>query len=630
MERPQEPTGGSMTDATVTAFKHEGQKFSLELLGCLIGAVVVGGVTALQFFDPTRLTPPQSVIVFFAGNLIAVFGAWRQAILDDRLPPLTKNSIKHDHITGWGFIAIALAVSLILALASWATSNAIANRDIHAQWGVYVVFGLAVVFVIAALAPPINLNGDSSRSILGGIGKLVHPFGLLLSAIDSLLVFAVAGSAGVRQRWVTLRYGILFALLIPCGLLGFKLDAPWSLFPLAWGFVSAIAISRRWAWVEDDRDVYMLNQSFGTHLRVGFDQDLRDEALLSFMSMFFFVPLALMQGQAWSQDLQHPLFKIEHLNHAPTLIDWIGYFGTELAKAAPFVDWAEVYQVHGDENFVPTQGMGEHVLFAMRVLVDLVFLAALVQALAISARNAKQMEMFNAGTLDRLDPFTEPREFRRLIQRGASGAWEINEAQLTTFPKYDAIRLAQLSDPQYAPINIAAIALRRRDGSDDAAVFMEQLEERAFQKQKDPSAIDEALNAIRVSNAIVPADELDRVRIELNHHRALNGARETIVRLISRCPPSQERFEALRSVLKGLSAFSDGQSPESVRDSIGSVRRIAVEALRPQVLGADPDAIRLIDDVAQNDGATLVRRAALEILEERRGSGAAGAPSPLT
>src|SRR5262249_49951828 len=173
-------------------------------------------------------------------------------------------------------------------------------------------------------------------------------------------------------------------------------------------------------------------------------------------------------------------------------------------------DWAEVYGVQGDEEFVAKAAAAKHVIFAMRVLLDLVFLAALVQALSIAARNAKQMELFKEGTLDRLDPFTEPREFRKLLQRKIGGGWEVNPEALLAFPKYDAVRLAELSDKEFAPINIAAIALRHRDGSDEAAKFTDQLLTRAYAKAKDVDAVDEVLNAIRVSNAPVAPEDLDR------------------------------------------------------------------------------------------------------------------------
>ena len=603
-----------MTDETISAFRRDGQRFSVELAGCVIAATTFAATSLLERFHPGNFGSLENLSLFGLGAVIAVLGSWRQAIRDERLPSIRRSKVQHEHITGWGFVLLALIVSFVLALASWAASNAPINRDIHAEWGVYVVFGLAAIFFVAAIAPPIDLKSDNSKSVIRAIGLFIRPLGLLLSAIDSILVFAVAGSAGVTQKWTWLRYLLLFATLVPCGVLGYLLPPPLGLIPLAWGLLVAISISRRWAWIEDDRDVYMLNQQFGANLRVGFEQDLRDEALLSFMSMFFLIPLALIQAQAWGVQNGHPLFLID-IGHPAQPIDWLGYFGTELAKAAPFVDWAEVYQFHGDERFVPVRGAGEHVVFAMRVLVDLVFLAALLQALSIAARNATQMEMFKAGTLNRLDPFTEPREFRKLLQRGSNQKWEVNPEALAKFPTYDPIRLAELSDPAYAPINLAAIALRRRDHSDDVAEFTQTLLERAFAKQKDPDSIEEAINALRMSDGIVPPDDLDRVRIALNHRAPLNAARESVVRLIARHPPTKERFEALQSVLIGISAYSDGASPNEVQDSVYTVRRVAVEALRPQVQANEPDARRLLETVADKDPSSRVRLAARKILD---------------
>lgn len=610
--------GAGLTDGTLGAFRRGGQKFSVELATCLIATATAAAAVALERFHPGNFGSLENLSLFGLGALIAVLGSWRQAIRDERLPSIRKSKVKHEHITGWGFVLMALVVSFVLGLASWAASTSPLTRDIDAEWGVYVVFGLAAIFFVAALAPPIDLKSDNSRSVIRTIGSLVRPLGLLLSAIDSILVFAVAGSAGVTQKWTWLRYLLLFATLVPCGLLGYLLPPPLGLIPLGWGLVVAISISRRWAWIEDDRDVYMLNQQFGANLRVGFEQDLRDEALLSFMSMFFLIPLALMQAQEWGVHSGHPLFTT-NIGHAPLPIDWLGYFGTELAKAAPFVDWAEVYQFHGDERFAPVRGAGEHVVFAMRVLIDLVFLAALLQALSISARNAKQMEMFKAGTLNRLDPFTEPREFRKLLQRGVGERWQVNSEALAKFPTYDPIRLAELSDPAYAPINLVAIELRRRDHSDDVAEFTQTLLERAFAKQKDPESIEEALNALRMSDGVVPPDDLDRVRIALNHRAPLNAARESVVRLISRYPPTKERLEALQSVLVGISAYSDGAPPNEVQDSVYTVRRVAVEALRAQVQANDFEARRLLETVAEKDPSSRVKLAARRILDGESG-----------
>lgn len=610
-----------MTDETITAFKRDGQRFSLELVGCIIGCLALAGVTGVEIARPELLTFAQATVIFVAGCSIAVIGSWRQAIIDARLPPpLRPSKIKHDHITGWGFIIIAMSVSVIIGLASWAAPH---QRDIGPNLSVSVVVGLAIVFLIAALAPPINMT--DARSLLHRVGAVVHPFGLLLSAIDSFMVFAIAGSAGVTQRWLIFRYGILLSVMGTSTVLGFVLPAPFGLIPLAWAFLVAVSISRRWGWVEEDRDLYMLNRSVGAHLRVGFSEDLRDEALLSFVFMFVLIPLALRQAQAWSHDT---LFQI-NLGHPARFLDWVAFFGGELAKAAPFVDWAEVYGVQGDEQFVAKAEAAKHVIFAMRVLLDLVFLAALVQALSIAARNAKQMELFSAGTLDRLDPFTEPRQFRKLVRRSEGGGWEVVPEAIESFPKYDPIRLAELSDKEFAPIDIAAIALRRRDGSDEAARFTDQLLERAYAKQKDPDAIEEVLNAIRVSKAAILAEDLDRARTQLNGRRQFNSARETIMRIVANTPRSKDRFSAIKSCLAGISEYGDGLAVDAIKDSYGPVRRVGVHALREEALAGDPDALRLLEDVAEHDAATLVRRDARQILDDRGGRpGGVGAPAP--
>lgn len=365
----------------------------------------------------------------------------------------------------------------------------------------------------------------------------------------------------------------------------------------------------------------MLNRKFsGSHLRIGFSQDLRDEALLSFMSMFFLVPLALQQFQSWTAQTATPLFYTDPAVRLG-LLDWIGYYGTELAKAVPFVDWAEIYQVEGVAPIEARSAMARHAVFATRVLVDLVFLAALLQALSISARNAKQMDLFWAGTLDRLDPFVEPREFRKLLRKSSDGSWETDESALAKFPKYDGLRLAELSDPLHHPIDIAAKALRRRDGSDDEARFYEQLEERAFAKKKDADSIDEVLTALRMSSTNVQVDELDHVRIELNHKRAMNGVRETIVRMIRTAPRTAERTVALKSALLGLTNVAGAGAPQDVRDAVAPVRRVALEAFEEMAMQGDADAIRVIDEVCSTDPSGNIKRAASEIIAQIRARG---------
>ncbi|MBL8549540.1 MAG: hypothetical protein JNJ73_06120 [Hyphomonadaceae bacterium] len=549
---------------------------------------------------------------------VAVAASWRRAVLGGKLAALPLGKPRHDHINGWSILALALAVSLIAGLAAWAAAGqSNGEASLSSELGAVVVFGLAIAFVIAALAPA--LARVIAPRGLGGFARAattaVRPFGLVISAIDSVLVFAVAEAAGAHRKNIFVRYAMLGGVIIPSAVLGYYLSAPWGLVPIAGGFVVAIAISRRWAWIEDDREIYMLNHRYtGAHIRIGFAQDLRDEALLSFMSLFFLVPLALWQvHKVWP-------FLFDITSGPPIQFwDWIGYFGTELAKAVPFVDWAEIYQVQGVARIHPT-GVGRHVVFATRVLVDLVFLAALLQALSISARNAKQMELFRAGTLDRLDPFIEPREFRKLVRR-QGGRWGLDQPALDAFPKYDGVRLAELSDPIHHPISLAAIALRRRDHTDDAARFHEQLLERAFQKTKDSGAIEEVLNAIRMTGDALHYDTLDHVRIELNGNRAMNRARERLLKMVAEAPASPDRTATLKSALLGISDQAGTQLRESVRDSIASARQIALRALSAMAMAGDPNAIAVIDQVASTDPAGQLRREAEGILAALRRGG---------
>ncbi|MET0182110.1 MAG: hypothetical protein ABW199_04400 [Caulobacterales bacterium] len=592
----------------------------LDFIACAVGVTGLIALTIVTIRWPQYLSPSQSIGAFIISCVIPFAASWREAVRDGRLPAMPNGTPKHDHITGTGFITLAFVIGVIVGLASWAATSTDANRTITQEWGIGVVFGLAIAFVIAALAPyteylKTNRQADAQNGFWTFAGRLfLRPFGLVLSFFDSILVFAVAGSAGASQAHLIARYFFLFGVLIPCGMIGYFLPAPWGLVPVVWGFVVAISISRRWSWVEDDRDLYMLNRRYtGSHLRIGFGQDLRDEALLSFMSMFFLVPLALRQAFGWSQSAGVELFSVTGVG-IPSLLDWIGFYGTELAKAVPFVDWAEIYHVEGQARIHADTAFGRHLIFATRVLVDLVFLAALLQALSISARNSKQMDLFLAGTMDRLDPFLEPREFRKLLRKPAGGQWEIHPDRMAAFPKYDPLRLAELSDAQHYPISIAAKALRRRDGSDDSVKFHEQLIERAFQKKKNPDAIEEVLTAIRMTNVPIEIEDFDRIRIELNGRRAMNSLRETIMKMIAAAADTPERWAALKSALTGETEHDHGRGPEYVRDHIAPVRRTALNAVKDAALAGSDAAVSVIRSVHETDPSGQIKREAGEIL----------------
>lgn len=588
----------------VEAIRAPARPFDWEAAACVSSAMLLLGLAIAHEYRAALTFPvqPWHWIAAFGGALApSVITSWVVSVLNGQLPARPGAQPSLNHISGWSFVLLVVPIGLIVTLALWAASVPGSGPVINATWGIVVVVGLAVVFVLAAWAPAWNLDRRAGW-LLRLLRPLVTPFGILISIIDSLLVFVVATSAGASRHSWPMRYLILAGVLLPCAWLGYRLDAPLGLIPLAWGFTVAISMSRRWAWIEDDRELAMLNGRFvGPHLRIGFEQDLRDEAMLSFMSMFFLVPLALRQVEATLG-----VFDMGEAN-LDDIMAWIAFFGAELAKAVPFVDWAEIYNVHGDAGIeIGDNAMAKHVVFATRVLVDLVFLAALLQALGISARNAKQRELFQDGTLNRLDPFIERAEFRKLA-RNHSGEWRADEERIAEFPIYDPIRLGELSDDsQPEHIRVVARALRMRQGGSTSAEFHDELLRRAMMPRRDREGIMEVVQAIRAAGPERQVLELDQSRRALNGAPRMVEARSSVMRLLVEAPQSTERTIALLEAIQ----------PGPLRDGLGPVRAIAIAGLAIPAAQNEPGVQAAIREAAAaNDSTQREKREATAILE---------------
>jgi len=219
-------------------------------------------------------------------------------------------------------------------------------------------------------------------------------------------------------------------------------------------------------------------------------------------------------------------------------------------------------------------------VFATRILVDLVFLAALLQALSISARNATQRGLFYEGQLDRLDPFLEPREFRKLMRRGEKGRLEPDPARVAAFPEYDPIRLSELAgdDDRGRVFRAAVNAVRVQQGGSNVAEFHTELARRIHMPERDKIAILEVVNAIRAAGPERDIVLLDQLRRELNHVPKLIEVRTAIVRLIAEAPDSAEKTAALTGAI------------EHDRDSLGPVRLAALTGLAEAAQRGDRDA----------------------------------------
>ena len=582
---------------------------AFEALACLASVIVLMLLSTAPLYRdalPGWPAPWVWAVLFLAACSLGVAASWVKGIFDKRLPARIGGEPRHAHISGWTFVWIVLVMSIIVALATWASQSDDNRAVIDTDWGVAIMVGLAVAFVAAALVPTVSI-ADHASGFISFIGRFVRPFGRILSIVDSILVFAIAGGAGATQSSIFIRYVMLFGVLGSCAAMGYWLDPPWGLVPLCWGFLVAIAISRRWAWIETDRELAMLNRRFvGPHLRIGFAQDLRDEALLSFASLLILIPLALRQAQITALGADFDLFNTD-LAGAHDLQTWIGFFGTELAKAVPFVDWAEVYDVGGADESLVRSPVAHHFVFATRILVDLVFLAALLQALSISARNATQRGLFYEGQLDRLDPFLEPREFRKLMRRGEKGRLEPDAARVAAFPQYDPIRLSELAgDDDRGPIFRAAVnAVRVQQGGSNVAEFNAELAKRVRMPERDKTAILEVVNAIRAAGPERDIVLLDQLRRELNHLPKLIEVRTQIVELVAEAPDSAEKTAALTGAI------------EHDRDSLASVRLAALTGLAAAAQRGDREAaVTLQRAVASPSLTKAEQRSVRELLAQ--------------
>jgi formylglycine-generating enzyme required for sulfatase activity len=582
---------------------------AFEALACLASVALMATLAAAPLYAsylPFEPAPWQWAAAFGAVCAVAVAASWVRGIFDRRLPARIGGEPRHAHISGWTFIWIVAASSIVIAIANWAARSETNRETINTELGETILVGLAIAFVAAALIPRFDL-ADRVKGVTDFVGRLISPAGRVLSVLDSILVFAVAGAAGVSQGSLFVRYLALLATLGACAAMGYWLEPPWGLAPLAWGFLVAIAISRRWAWIETDRELAMLNRRFvGPHLRIGFGNDVRDEALLSFGSLLLLVPLALRQAQIAALNGHFDLFNVD-FQDAENLRTWIGFFGAELAKAVPFVDWAEVYDVSGAKDGIVRSVASQHFVFATRILVDFVFLAALLQALAISARDAAQRGLFYEGQLDRLDPFLEPREFRKLMRRGAGGRLAPDPRRLEAFPAYDPIRLSELAGDARDPLLRRAVhAVRVRQGGANVEAFHRELAERVRAPQRDKAAILEVIHAIRAAGSERDVALLSELRQDLNGVGNLLDVRTELARLLAEAGDGPAKAQALADAIMGA------------RDTLGPVRLVALSELAEAAQRGDAaaaDALEaaqdsaLLSEAEQNNIAALLRRA---------------------
>jgi len=368
----------------------------LVLLGCLIAAIT-----------------PLCVALFLQARL----GRTKERPL-----------LRSDVISPVSFYVGAFLFGGVVGLASWAGRVTSLPSDMSLLINLAIMFTVVAIFVAFIFIPHIArlINSFSAKNPDGSVpvaaGLSLQAPAQAVSYLDSVLVHIVAPLTGATQHGRGVPHGFVLLSLLPLTALGFILAPPYGLVPIILGVLMIVALGRRWAWIEEDRETASrLLKTSSPEIQVGFDNDLKDEALLGYATLFIFVPLALYQINGSAN-----VFEIHEVQNP--FIAWLAFFGAELAKAVPFVDWWEIYNVDlnspvtgvtmdigGQETTAP---LAKHLTFAARAMVDLVIMAALLQAIGIWQRTRTQRHLFAIGHVNHFDPFAERDFFESAITPG--------------------------------------------------------------------------------------------------------------------------------------------------------------------------------------------------------------------
>lgn len=316
-------------------------------------------------------------------------------------------------------ILATVAIILIVGAGAWA-----AGQRMFSITGYFGLLSMAVVvsaflsFIVFANLAGFKALIEQNPAVPVKASGAAHP-GAIISGIDALLVRLVAPLSGATLPGWFMPQAMLLLVMLPLAGMGYALPEPLGLVPIAVAMVIVLALGRRWAWVEDDREKALRIQTTKSDkFRIGFANDLRDEALMGYAWLFVLVPLALRQAQ-----LEFGFFPKS--SEDLSLINWFNFFGAELAKGVPIVSWIDIYQVDEAPVFrtdpdSSEYAFGQHVIFASRLIIDIVIIAALLQAIGISQRNRAQENLFKDGQVDFFDPFME----RKILAE----AWQVNGA----------------------------------------------------------------------------------------------------------------------------------------------------------------------------------------------------------
>jgi hypothetical protein len=317
-----------------------------------------------------------------------------------------------------------------------------------------------------------------------------------------------------------------------------------------------------WNWVEEDRSLAALTRYKSTApYQTDLNEDYLDETLLAFAFVFVLAPIAMMQasdGHMFGSQLFQSAV-------ARRVEDWIGFFGLQLANALPILGWAQIYGIQTNTNIDIDSAASRHAVFLSRMMIDLVLVAALIQAIGVLTRNRQQKALYRAGHIDRLDPFVERAEFLRAI-RAAQVAdrfdlSKLGARDLVDFRTYneDQLRVLYASDPDAKKREfIREIAAQRGLSLTPAIDTAIDLAQSNGDQVELINAFTRAEHEHDDRTNLIEANDIFLILSALRHRTGLRDFKERIVDAL-------ERTASPADVIEVLSGLADGPNADQFR-----------------------------------------------------------------
>ncbi|MDP3739301.1 MAG: hypothetical protein Q8R02_18070 [Hyphomonadaceae bacterium] len=353
-------------------------------------------------------------IIWNAVNFARFDAEKRKRVAKTAAPSADSEPVQDDDAEAMGALIATGVVILIGVLAAIAggMGSTVAFENFY---GLVLCGGVIGIFVIVVFLDWISetaLVRALSRT-LRAVAKSMHFLAVFYDWVDAGLVRIGSSVAGMGQETTLLRYATLAGSLLCLTVLAWNLPPPLGLVPAFLGFLLAISVSRLWSWVEEDRSLAtMTDYNHNAPYRIGFREDYREEALLGFVFVFSLLPIAMMQAHE-GQFFGPGMFVVPD---DTGFFGWFGFFGVELAKAVPIVDWAEIYEINPAKDLIQFKSAAaKHSVFLARVMVDMVLIASLLQVIGIATRNRQQKRLFKRGHIHRLDDFVERTELTKAV-----------------------------------------------------------------------------------------------------------------------------------------------------------------------------------------------------------------------